>query len=83
MQGAVRERGYTLLRGGILPQRTPWLAPRSTIFFYDAAVEPDARRLAAVLQARTGAAFDVVQGGGLGVSATQQRNSLRVHFVAP
>ncbi|HEY0021772.1 MAG TPA: hypothetical protein VGB24_02650 [Longimicrobium sp.] len=81
MQQAIRDRGYTVVRGGPLSRRPSWLAPRSTVLYYDANAAADAQQLAGVLQQQTGVRFEVSQGGGLGVSSGQQRYSLRVHFV--
>lgn len=81
MQGAIRARGYTVIRDSLLVQRPPWLAPQSTVFFYDERAAADARELAQVLASRTGTPFSVSAGRGLGVSAGEQRYSLRVHFV--
>lgn len=81
MQAAVREKGYTLIRGALLDRRPAWLAPQSTVFYYDPGAAADARELAQELGIRTGATFSVASGGGLGVSANEQRYSLRVHFV--
>jgi hypothetical protein len=81
MQRTIRDRGDTVIRGGLLRQRPSWLAPRSTVFFYDATAAADARQLAAILQGQTGIAFEVSQGSGLGVSSGQRSYSLRVHLI--
>jgi len=81
MQAAIRDRGYTLIRGALLDHRPSWLAPQSTVFYYDPAAAADARDLAQELGSQSGTVFRVEAGGGQGVSTNEQRYSLRVHFV--
>ncbi|HWK88525.1 MAG TPA: hypothetical protein VNP72_00970 [Longimicrobium sp.] len=83
VRDSLQARGYALIRGGNLPERTSWLAQRSSVLYYDDSpvTVAKANEVAEMLHRLTGDQFLVVRGRGLGVAARDAAESFRAHWI--
>ena len=83
MQNALVTEGYIIdsLYSYPANQRPPWLAARSTVFYYSATSRPMAEQVAQYMKLKTGQDFLVQRGNGLGVVSSQKDITFFVHYV--
>jgi hypothetical protein len=82
VHASLKERGYDLVRGGVVDTRPSWMSDRSTVLYYDAQSREQAGRLAGELRALTGQPFAVQLGRGLGVTPGHERSTFFIHWIA-
>lgn len=81
VRDSLLRRGFNVVRGSSLDSRTRWLSPRSTVLYYDAGSQGEARDMARLMEELTGVRFDIAQGHGLGVAPGQEQNTFFVHWI--
>ena len=77
----LHKEGYTVIANEVLSRRPEWLAPNSTVFYYDPATETLANEIAENLSAVTRLEFQVSKGAGLGVPKGKRAQYFYVHIV--
>lgn len=86
---ALKAQGYTLWREPIVfslsSEGSGWIAPSSTVFYYDKYSQPAAAAIGTILEGVTGTRFRIARGSGLGISTErrERRWTIIVHYIAP
>jgi cell division protein FtsL len=77
----VREEGYYVTTETLLENKTSWLAPSSTVFYYHPDAEEKAKKITNNLTKLTGTEFKFGRGAGLAVVKGQEKWTFFVHYI--
>ncbi len=77
----LQDAGYTVIRAQTLAQREPWVAPRTSGFYYDDSARAKAQWIASVLHDAGAASVEVGKGSGFGIAPGREATSFRVHII--
>lgn len=77
----LKDQGYSVGSGGLLPERPNWLAASPAVFYYHESSKNVAEKIAAGLRGETGFVYEVRRGAGYGVASNARDITFFIHIV--